>query len=201
MNAFIRLHWRVAVLAVASVVLLGILAQSLAHLLDGKSYDDGAYDAKLAVARAREHTLHHERDSMSVAARVARVVYVAKRRDEKEAVAALPPATIVGDSLTLPTGVYVVQHPVAVYIGHLQAALGKADSALFAADTALLKTVAAQEKSDSLSSASSAVADLAVAEVEKRRPGFFARTWNAIRMPVFIGVGFAAGVLASKAAH
>lgn len=202
MNAqFLRTHWRVIGLVVTACVAVFLLAQlpsTLYRVAMGEP-EYREYDRQLAEARVREHALHHERDSLAVIARSARIVYVTKRREAVDAIAALPPATITADSITLPQGTFPIAFPVAAYIGQLQLAVAKSAAMIPAADTAITTTVAVQEKSDSLSSASSAVAEIAVAQVEQHRPGFLSRTWNAVKVPLAATGGFLLGVVVARA--
>lgn len=168
--------------------------------------DDPCGSFCTSVIRAHTHArvaAAAARDSLRQEAQKAKVVYVVKRHDALAAVEALPPATIVGDSITLPAGTFVVAPPVAAYIVELREAVAKQSAALVAGDTLISKTEQVAAASDTVTVKSQQETADQIALREASRPGFFARAWNAVKVPVaFVGgvaVGAGAVVLVGRA--
>lgn len=198
---FLRRYGRLLGFVAAAGVglcLLAKLPEVVARVVLGETADR-QYDARLAAARQLEHLRANERREAALIASRARIVYVTKRRDATDAVAALPVATITETTVTIRDTAYSVAPQVATLVAEQQVVIGMQQTALQAADSALVKTVAAQEKADSLASASSAIATLATAQVEQHRPGFFGRVWGVVRVPLAFAGGVAVGVLAARA--
>lgn len=149
-----------------------------------------------SVIRAHTHArlaAEATRDSLRQEAQTAKVVYVVTHDAALAAVRALPPATIVGDSITLPAGTFVVAHPVAVYIADLRDAVTKQSAALVAGDTLVSKTEQVAAASDSVTVKSQQETADQIALRAAGRPGFFARAWNAVKVPVTFVGGVAVG--------
>lgn len=178
--------WRTyALILIGAVVVLQLLRPS-------RQPDTSAYDAIVQAHTRNVKRLERAEDSLKAVASTARIVYVTTSTKARALVAALPPAKIVGDTLTLPDGTFVVPHPVAQFVAQQDSAIVSLQRALVAADTALVATVAVIPVADSATSETKIIAAAEHDKAEASRPGFFARAWEAVKLPV-IAVG--SGVL------
>lgn len=190
-----------ALLCVGAVLTLklGEVALGVALGSGGPTYEDGKADQRAAALRSVQHETIRQRDSVKADAFQARKIYVVRARDFRSEIAALPPATIVGDTLTLPDGPHIVEPVVMAYIGGLRKVLATTDSALAAADLALQKTVQAAELSEQVAAQSDTLATIAVEKAEGHKPGLLSRAWSQIRGPVTFVGGAITGILIAKA--
>ena len=198
---FTPVRARLVVYGVAALLAM-VLVAKLPELVEGVFLGapaDRAFDAGVAAANRVQHEQHHRADSVKTVATRARIVYVVAKRSAVDAVAALPAATVHGTTLTILDTAYTVPPAVAGYVAELLQAVSLQSIALAAADTAIRKTQDAQALSDTIASTSDSLAGAAIAHERGNRPGFFGRAWGAVRTPVYIGIGFALGVLAKRA--
>lgn len=120
-----------------------------------------------------------------------RVVYVTKRRSALDAVAALPPAQLAGDTLHIPAGTFTVPHPVALYVAQLQATVATIKPLVTSSDTALLATDAVDAEAKQVD------ADQAT-EVKALRGSRFGNVWNRVKVPLAFVAGAYIGAKATR---
>ena len=168
------------------LVIYGCLALGVGlSLLLWPSHPD-PYDATLVKA-FHEQTVAH-RAALAAARQAAvttRTVYVAKRRTALDAVGALPPAQIVGDTLHIPAGDFVVAHPVALYVAQLQATVATIKPVVQSSDAALLATDAV----DSTAKVVDADQTTEVKALKASQPGRLRRAWDRVKVPLAFVAG------------
>jgi hypothetical protein len=124
-----------------------------------------------------------------------RIVYVAKRRSALDAVEALPPAQLAGDTLTIPAGTFTVPHPVALYVAQLQATVATIKPLVTSSDTALLATDAVDAAATVVDHDQTTETTALAAEVKRSRVG---RLWSRVRVPLVFAAGLYVGAKAAR---
>ena len=139
------------------------------------------YDATLTKAWHQQTVAHRAALARARQAAVTtRVVYVTKRRAALDAVEALPPAQLAGDTLTIPAGTFTVPHPVALYVAQLQHAVATIPPVVSAADTALLAADAVDSAAKVVDHDQTTENNALTAEVKRSRVG---RLWDRVKVP------------------